>query len=141
MADEPSIDLSGSEGTTLTEVLAAYAAGGFSSSFTVTQESLLECHTCSETSAPSEVEMSSLRRMEGESDPDDMMAVAAITCPKCQAQGTVLLGFGPTATAEDSDVLGALRDSRHDDAAPGNSAPGEAAGDDSAADSAGSSTA
>jgi hypothetical protein len=74
--------------------------------------------------------MSSLRRMEGASDPGDMMAVVAIECPSCQAQGTLVLGFGPAASAEDSDVLLVLRDFRADDQVPGNSAPGEASGDD-----------
>jgi hypothetical protein len=73
--------------------------------------------------------MSSLRRLEGESDPADMMAVVAVTCPACAATGTLTLGFGPTSSAEDADVLHALRDARNDSKVPGNSAPGETTGD------------
>ena len=67
--------------------------------------------------------MSSLRRLEGASDPADMMAVVAITCPICGARGTTILGFGPNSTEQDSTVLAALRDDRGDSTAPGNSAP------------------
>ena len=131
MNDEPQIDLSGSDGSTLTEVLDAYTAGGFEAQFSVTDDARLECGACSAVSDPAAVKMSSLRRLEGESDPDDMMAVVALTCPTCSAKGTVTLGFGPTASSQDSDVLVALRDHRGDQHAPGNSAPGETTGDTS----------
>jgi hypothetical protein len=129
MTDEPEIDLSGGDGSTLTEVLDAYTAGGFASHFIVTDDSRLECGECDAVSDPAAVAMSSLRRLEGESDPDDMMAVVALTCPVCSTKGTVTLGFGPAASAQDADVLGALRDHRGDHRAPGNSAPGETTGD------------
>lgn len=116
--------------TTLTDVLRSYSSGGFASSFVVTDDSQLECVECATVSAPEDVAMSSLRRMEGASDPDDMVAVVALTCPACGAQGTVVLGFGPMATLQDSDVLKALRDDRGDATAPGNSAHGETTGDD-----------
>jgi hypothetical protein len=130
MANEPEVDLSGSEHTTLLEVLEGYASGGFAAQFTVTPDARIECGACGTVSDPASVRMSSLRRLEGESDPADMMAVVALTCPACSANGTATLGFGPIATAEDSDVLRGLQDQRGDHRAPGNSAPGETTGDD-----------
>ena len=118
-----------SDNVTLIEVLAAYSDGGFDGSFSAVPASELECHACGARFAAHEVDMSSLRRMEGASDPADMVAVVALTCPACRQRGTAVLGFGPAASAEDADVLGALRDRRSDGAAPGNSAPGEAAVD------------
>ena len=115
----------------MTDVLEAYAEGGFDSSFCITDDSQLECVECSTVSEPADVSMSSLRRLEGASDPDDMVAVVALTCPACGARGTAVLGFGPMATLQDSEVLKALRDDRHDATAPGNSAHGETTGDDS----------
>ncbi|MEY2400617.1 MAG: hypothetical protein QOJ08_728 [Ilumatobacteraceae bacterium] len=115
---------------TITDVLEGYAQGGFTSSFCVTDDAELECLECQTESAPDRVVMSSLRRLEGESDPADMVAVVALTCPACGSRGTVVLGFGPMATPEDSDVLQALRDDRGDSKAPGNSAHGETTGDD-----------
>jgi hypothetical protein len=115
---------------TMIDVLDAYAQGGFDSSFSVTDDSELECVACGTVSPASSVSMSSLRRLEGESDPDDMVAVVAITCPACGARGTVVLGFGPMATLQDSEVLKGLRDDRADATAPGNSAHGETTGDE-----------
>ncbi len=122
-------NLDSSESTTLTEVLAAYSSGGFDGSFSAYEGTQMECHQCGARFPVSEVKMSSLRRLEGASDPADMVAVVALTCPRCEARGTAVLGFGPAASPEDGDVLGALRDHRSDDAVPGNSAPGEAHGD------------
>jgi hypothetical protein len=119
-----------SDYTTLTDVLEAYAQGGFTSSFAVTDEAQLECIECGTVSDPESVSMSSLRRLEGASDPDDMVAVVALTCPACGCKGTVVLGYGPIASPQDSDVLKSLRDDRGDVRAPGNSAHGETTGDD-----------
>lgn len=128
-------DTSSSHESTMVDVLEAYAQGGFGSSFVVTDDSDVECVECSTVSPPASVSMSSLRRLEGASDPDDMIAVVAITCPACNARGTAVLGFGPMATVQDSDVLQGLRDERSDATAPGNSAHGETTGDDTPRDS------
>ena len=119
------------DGTTLTEVLTGYSEAGFTSSFSVTADSRVLCETCETISAPEAVAIQSLRRLEGASDPDDMMAVAALSCPSCSSQGTLILGYGASATAEDSDVLRLLQDERHTGALPQNSAPGQAHGDTS----------
>jgi hypothetical protein len=89
----------------------------------------LECVECGEISPAERFEMSSLRRLEGMSDPADKMAVVAITCPMCGARGTSILGFGPNATEQDAAVLKDLRDHRGDQHAPRNSAHGETRGD------------
>ena len=73
--------------TTLTSVLDAYTAAGFAGSFSVVEGARLQCHSCNETFDAASASMSSLRRMEGASDPDDMLAVVAITCPACSQQG------------------------------------------------------
>ena len=116
-------------GATMSEVVAGYVDAGFTADFDVTDDGRLECGVCDVVSSPAEVRMSSLRRLEGESDPADMVAVVALTCPACDAKGTVVLGFGPMAAGPDLDVLQALRDDRAADGVPGNSAPGEAIGD------------
>ena len=68
----------------------------------------LECSTCHESFDVAEARVDALRRLEGASDPDDMLAVAALECPECAARGTVVLGYGPVASAEDSAALAAL---------------------------------
>ena len=54
-----------------------------------------------------------------------MVAAVAVTCPSCDAQGVLVLGFGPMASAEDSDVLVALQDGRGEDDLPPNSSPAD----------------
>jgi hypothetical protein len=107
-------------------VLAGYADAGFDSSFSVLPGSRLECLSCRQLSPAGMITMTSLRRMEGESDPDDMVAIVAVTCPACGERGTLVLGFGPAATAEDADVLRDLHDERDSDDMPGSSPPDEA---------------
>jgi hypothetical protein len=46
-----------------------------------------------------------LYRLEGASDPDDMVAVAALRCPSCKTRGTLVLSYGPETSAVDADVL------------------------------------
>ncbi len=124
--DTPSIP---NDGTTLTDVLEAYSSAGFTGSFSAIVGTAVECHECGTVSAAATVEMTSLRRLEGASDPDDMLAVVAIACPTCSSKGTLILGFGPNAAAEEGDALRALQDLRDNGSLPRNSAPGEAVGD------------
>ena len=96
--------------TTLSAVLDAYTSAGFAGSFSVAEGARLECHSCNETVDAASVSMSSLRRMEGASDPDDMLAVLGVTCPTCGNRAALVLGYGPSASPADADVLVALPD-------------------------------
>jgi hypothetical protein len=44
-------------------------------------------------------------RLEGTSDPDDMMLVAAVRLPDDGRKGTLVLAYGPIASDADADVL------------------------------------
>lgn len=123
-------DAASTESATVTSVLAGYADLGFTSQFSAIEGARLECHTCGQQMPAADVRMSSLRRLEGASDPADMVAIVALSCANCGAKGTAVLGYGPAAEPEHSDVLHVLRDHRGDDLAPGNSSPGEVVGDD-----------
>ena len=115
-----------SDNTTLTEVLAAYAAEGFDAEFELVDGSGdLHCNTCGSTLVAEQVPLHSIRRLEGASDPDDMLAVCAVTCRNCGAQGAVVVRYGPGATIEEAEFLGRAKDRRDDAAAPPDSAPGE----------------
>jgi hypothetical protein len=69
----------------------------------------LRCSACGSESAAQRFELLDERRLEGASDPDDMVLIVAARCPVCAAQGAVVLGYGPEASPEDSDVVRALR--------------------------------
>ena len=49
------------------------------------------------------------RRLEGASDPDDMISVVAVTCPRCGTGGTLVLKYGPTAPENEAAVGQQLR--------------------------------
>lgn len=113
------------DNTTLTEVLDLYSVGGYAGLFGVSLDGRVDCGTCDAISDANDVTMHSMRRLEGASDPDDMLAVAAVTCPACGTKGTLTLSFGPMASSEDSNVLSGLKDERDDTLAPPDSAPNE----------------
>ena len=97
---------------TITEVLAGYEAEGYAGQVRALDGGRLQCLTCRKDVDAHTVELHHLQRLEGPTDPADMVAVAAIVCPNCHTRGTVVLGYGPEATVEDSEVLMALDDER-----------------------------
>jgi hypothetical protein len=94
-----------SDNTTLLEVLAELAAKGYGGSMWVTENGKIRCEGCQHEFDPSELRVHELRRLEGASDPDDMLAVVAVECPVCGLKGTVVLHFGPEASAEEMEAL------------------------------------
>jgi hypothetical protein len=96
------------DASTITDVLRTFESDGFRGQFIAREDGLVECTACHERTAASTIAVAQVRRLEGASDPDDMLAVAALVCPSCGTRGTVVLGYGPVATIEDADVLFAL---------------------------------
>jgi hypothetical protein len=97
---------------TLSRALRDFEQAGFTGEFRVLEQGRLQCLSCREELDGRAVAMESLRRLEGASDPADMLAVAAITCPRCTTRGTLVLNYGPDATLEESMLLLELRDDR-----------------------------
>jgi hypothetical protein len=100
------------DGSTLTEILEALGAAGYEGQMAAREGVAVMCFSCRHTSPAADFTLSQLVRTEGASDPDDMAAVAALTCPNCGTRGTVVLRFGPEASAEDDDALRAFEDLR-----------------------------
>ena len=98
------------DATMLSTLVEQFEHQGFAGQFAARSDGRLACLTCHEVSDARDVTVSGLRRAEGASDPDDMLAVAAVTCPRCQAHGTLVLGYGPNASADDADALRLLAD-------------------------------
>jgi hypothetical protein len=118
-----------SDNTTLSEVLARYDKAGFEGQFAARPGGAVHCYACGTEHEAEAVELVSLRRLEGASDPDDMLAIAALRCPACGSRGTAVLGYGPDSAAEDGELLIRLEDMRgaEDPAVPADAAPGEIA--------------
>ena len=95
------------EQQTLQRVIDELERVGFTGQFGV-RSGCLRCFTCGHDFAPTDASVATMRRLEGASDPDDMLAVFALTCPECGTQGTLVLTYGPEASREHSEMLAAL---------------------------------
>ena len=113
-----------SDETTLTDVVEGYRANGFGGDFFAEPGGTVRCGTCGSVLQAAQLEMQSLRRLEGASDPADMQAVVATSYRVCGADGTLVVGFGPAASATDADVFAVLADHRDSPTLPPDSAPG-----------------
>jgi hypothetical protein len=98
------------EAQTLRGVLAEFEVLGYTGQFGARSGGELRCFACRQEFSPAEAEVDALRRLEGASDPDDMLAVLPVRCPRCATKGTLVLAYGPEAPIEDSEVLAALPD-------------------------------
>src|SRR5439155_18865950 len=85
----------GSDARSLSEILAMYEAEGFTAQFGARPGGRIVCFSCRYEGPATDFELVSLARTEGASDPDDMLAVAALRCAKCGADGTLVMGYGP----------------------------------------------
>jgi hypothetical protein len=103
-----------SDYTTIVEILAEFAEQGFVENFGVTRDGQIRCGACHAVEDPTGMHLHSLRRLEGASDPADMAAILALSCPHCGARGTAVVMYGPGATEEDLAVLAAVEDHRRD---------------------------
>ncbi len=68
----------------------------------------LRCTSCASVSSMSQFDDVWATRLEGASDPDDMVLVVAGRCPVCGDGGNIVLGFGPASSAEDAAIVAAL---------------------------------
>jgi hypothetical protein len=114
-----------SDNTTLTDVLDDYLRSGYGSEFSALEAAIIGCSECGSEISAQRFTVLSRRRLEGASDPDDMMSVVATVCPACAAQGVLVLGVGPMAPAEHADVSRAMQDGRSTDPLPGDATPAE----------------
>jgi hypothetical protein len=114
-----------SDNTTLTEVIGSYREAGFVVDFFAEEDGRVRCGHCNSVLAADQLTMQSMRRMEGASDPADMLSVVATTCPVCGADGTMVLGYGPNASEGDAHVSRALSDRRTDPVLPPDAPPAE----------------
>jgi hypothetical protein len=109
---EPANSLEGvaRDARTLTEVIAELEELGYRGQFIARDGGVVECTWCRSQIAAADFRSRTLRRLEGASDPDEMMVVVGVECPVCNRAGTLVLGYGPEASSTDADVLAHLDD-------------------------------
>lgn len=98
-----------SDNTTLSSVLVGLEREGFEAQFVAADAGSLRCATCGVESPAGTYAVETIRRLEGASEPDEMVSVVAAVCPNCGSRGTAVLGYGPGASPEDASVSLALR--------------------------------
>lgn len=94
--------------TPLSDVTTAIDAEHGDGQFGVLEGAELRCFTCRETFSAADVTADRLTRLEGASDPSDMVSVIPVTCPHCGTSGSLVLNYGAEASAEEADVLAAM---------------------------------
>jgi hypothetical protein len=102
------------DAVTVSELVARYEAQGYVMSFGVEPEGKLRCGACRTVSDAEDCHVDGMARAEGPSDPADMALVAVVRCPWCTVAGTLVVGYGPMASPEDSDVAALLSDEREE---------------------------
>lgn len=93
---------------TLLDVLRASEARGFTTTMRLDDDGALVCGQCDQHSAAGSVDLERHERLEGASDAADLMFVGLVRCPHCAARGSLVLGYGPNASAADVAFLSAL---------------------------------
>lgn len=98
---------------TLVEVLRELGGRGYGGDLFVDEDDgRICCGSCRTCQAPERVALDGVRRLEGASDPADMAAVLAITCPECGSKGTAVVRYGPEASAGEAILLRHVDDAR-----------------------------
>ena len=100
------------EDETIVEVLAKLEREGFVGQFVPRDGAEVECLQCHRRWPADKTALRDLRRLEGASDPADMVAVVGLQCPLCGHRGTAVLSYGPEASGVDIEVLAQLEDDR-----------------------------
>lgn len=100
---------------TMLEALQAFEAEGYDAVFHVEDNGDIACRTCGTTRRAQEYSLEGLERFEGDSDPSDEVAVAALECA-CGAKGTYVFSYGPAGSPAEESALKSLSDDRSVDA-------------------------
>jgi hypothetical protein len=104
-----------SDNTTLQEVLRRFAADGWTSHLWLDRpaqasDAVVRCGHCGQASEIAALTIAAVRRLEGASDPADMLAVLGVTCPACATEGAMVLHYGPEADEAETRLLLATPD-------------------------------
>jgi hypothetical protein len=97
-----------SDNTTAVAEIADLREQGYKADFAVGEGGVVRCSQCHHEERPGDLDVDVFRRLEGASDPDDMSAILALTCRECGTKGSVMVGYGPNASAEEGDLLLAI---------------------------------
>lgn len=81
---------------------------GYQGQFRALEGGELLCLTCRGTFPASSRRADQVSRIEGASDPADMLVVIPVVCPVCDASGSLVANYGPESSLEEAQVLRAM---------------------------------
>jgi hypothetical protein len=96
------------EDTALASVQGVLSDEGYSGQFIAAAEARVLCTRCRSLLAAAWLGADDVTRLEGASDPADMMVVVPLTCPVCGQRGTLIMSFGPEMGQEEAEVFNAM---------------------------------
>jgi hypothetical protein len=96
------------EDTMLLSVQSVLDEEGYTGQFIASSESRVLCTRCRSLLAAAWLRADDVTRLEGASDPADMMVVVPLTCPVCLQRGTLTMSFGPEMGPEEAEVFNAM---------------------------------
>ncbi|HSL56269.1 MAG TPA: hypothetical protein VK866_00340 [Acidimicrobiales bacterium] len=105
MAPEKDQPISAPVDSPLLEMLRDLEADGFTAQFDADADGSVRCLTCRASLPAREIAAGDIRRLEGASDPSDMLAIVPMRCASCGAAGVLVANYGPEATVADAEVL------------------------------------
>ncbi|CAN5754022.1 hypothetical protein BH10ACT1_BH10ACT1_13620 [soil metagenome] len=98
-----------SDNTTLVDVLAELKADGYEADLRAIGDlGEVRCGACGQASSADTLTDLVERRLEGASDPDDMVLAIGARCPACGERGVMTLGYGPAASEADAAAVALL---------------------------------
>ena len=92
------------EARTLLGVLAGFERAGYRGQL-VERDGAVRCVSCGTVTDAAAFPIDRVERLEGASDPADMLMVLGGRCPYCGTLGTLTLNFGPTADGGEDRLL------------------------------------
>ena len=111
-----------SGGLSIADALREFEARGYVGQFAIVEGGEVKCNACGHAHQPADVSLDAMRRVEGVSDPADMLFIGALQCPHCGARGTAIVNYGTLAQPDDAAALRGFEDQlprpahEHDDA-------------------------
>lgn len=94
------------------ETVRSFEEAGYTVRFEVTDDALVRCGACEHDVEPEEVRIDRTGRYEGLTNPSDEELLLAVTCTRCDHQGTLTVAYGTYASASEAEVVRRLPDAR-----------------------------
>lgn len=91
--------------TPLLAVLRDFEREGFTAQFDSRDGGIVHCFACGADHRAAACHHGDIVRLEGASDPADMLAVIPARCPNCGSLGVLVATYGPDSSAADAEVL------------------------------------